>query len=439
MTEPTELSVKKVQEQFDQIPYPNIAIEVSPHNNIDQNFKFSLTTAHYRRSQKMISPQGKIILDLGCGTGWLTLNLAVANPEARIIGIDISAESIKWAENRFKHHDFAGEFHAMPFEEISSLDIRFDFIHCSDVLYLLPDPLEALKVMRSLLTADGIIHANLHSSYQRYYFYQGQHLCKYLGLMDETATEMEFSIVREMMNALDERVLLKVRTWNADPNNSFLAANYLLQEDKGYTIPEMFTLIHDADLEFISMTNWNQWDVRDLYKDKKTPSEYLDTILEMASVEEKLHIYEIFQPVNRLLDFWCCPTGKAEVRVPPIDWEDRDWETAMVYLHPELRHPKIKESLEQAIALYAPFNIHVFIQCNAASPITLYTAACACLYLLWDQPLSLKELGKAWHQIKPCNWITKAVISEREALEEIKQTAIEMEFLMLILVQRVED
>jgi ubiquinone/menaquinone biosynthesis C-methylase UbiE len=435
----TEDKVNKVREQFDNIPYPNIAIELTPKDDINTLFKFSLTTCQYKRSQKIVSPKGKIILDLGCGTGWLTLGLALANPEARIIGIDISSESIKFAKNRLAYHSFPNtEFYAMPFEDITSLNLTFDFIHCSDVLYLLPEPLEAMKVMRSVLSEQGIIQANLHSIHQRYYFYQGQKLCKYLGLMDDAPTELEFSLIRDLMNSIDERVLLKTKSWNSDPTDSFLAANHLLQEDKGYTIPEMFQMIADADLEFISMINWNQWNIRDLYIDKNKPSEYLDMIIDAASVEEKLHIYDLLQPVNRLLDFWCCHLGQVQPIIALSDWEDADWQNAKAYLHPQLKHPKIREALDQAIAYYAPFNIHVFLNINAAHPISLYTASCACLHLLWEQPLSVIDLAKAWQKIKPRNWLTQVEISEADALSEIKDTLIEMEFLALVLVQKLD-
>ncbi len=433
----TSPEVNKVREQFDKIPYPNIAIETSPQDDINTLFKFSLTTSHYRRSQKIIEPQNKVILDAGCGTGWLTLGLAMANPGARIIGIDISAESIKWAKNRLEYHGFGNaEFYTMPFEDISSLNLSFDFIHCSDVLYLLPDPVAALKILASVLDAEGIIQGNLHSAYQRYYFYQGQKLFKYLGLMDTAPSEMEFSLARELMNSMDERVLLSIKTWNSDPTDSFLAANHLLHEDKGYNILEMFQMLSESNLEFISMTNWNQWDVKDLYKDKNTPSEYLDTILELASVEEKLHIYELLQPVNRLLDFWCCHPNKMELKIPICEWENSDWDNAKAYLHPQLKHPKLKEALEKAISLYAPFEINTFLEINAPRPISLYSSSCACLYLLWEKPLTVIELAREWQKIKPRNWLTSEEISKDEALSDIKQTLIEMELMMLVLIEK---
>lgn len=428
--------VKIVHEQFDRIPYPNVPIETSFEDDINFLFKYCITTPNYRRSQKIVKAEGKLILDVACGTGLLTLALAQANPEAKVVGMDISEESIKWARKRLAYHGYKDvEFHVMQLEELPKLGLSFDFIHCNDTLYLLPDPVDGLKVMRSILAPQGVIQGNLHSIYQRHYYYQAQRLWKFLGLMDGAPSDIEFSVLREIMSSIDDQVLLKNLTWHGNPNNTSLSVNYLLQEDKGYTIPEMFQIISDAGLEFISMTNWNQWDVRDLYKDKNNSSEYLDMVLSSASIEEKLQIYELLQPVNRLLDFWCGHVNEVAIVNNPEEWSDTTWQNIQVYLHPKLKHPKIRESLDQAIALYAPFNIHIFLNVNAAQQISLYATSCACLHLLWDKPLTVMELAQKWLKIKPVNWLTSESITEEQALFEVRRTLIEMESLMLVLLE----
>ncbi|ELS33690.1 MULTISPECIES: class I SAM-dependent methyltransferase [Pseudanabaena] len=428
--------VKIVHEQFDKIPYPNAAIDLSFQDDINSLFKYCITTPHYRRFQKVVNSEKKLILDVACGTGFLTQALVQANPGAKVIGIDISEESIKWAKRRLEYHGYKDvEFYVMPLEDIPKLGLLFDFIHCNDTLYLLPNPVDGLKVMRTVLAPQGIIQGNLHSIYQRHYFYQGHQLYRFLGLMDDSPSDIEFSLLREIMNSLDDRVMLKELTWKASSDDTTLSVNYLLQEDKGYTILQMFEIIRDSELEFISMTNWNQWNVRDLYKDRNNPSEYLDMVLSTSSIEEKLQIYELLHPVNRLLDFWCGHIGEGDVVNPPEEWTDENWQNVMVYLHPKLKHSKIRESLDLAISLYAPFNIHVFLNINSSQPISLYTTSCACMHLLWDKSLTVKELTQEWLRIKPVNWLTKESITERQAFSEIKQTLIEMESLMIVLLE----
>ncbi|WP_049790828.1 hypothetical protein [Trichormus azollae] len=43
--------------------------------------------------------------------------------------------------------------------------------------------------------------------------------------------------------------------------------NYLFQGDQGYTVSNMFSALRAAELEFISMVNWRQWDLISLFKE----------------------------------------------------------------------------------------------------------------------------------------------------------------------------
>ncbi|MBC6421881.1 MAG: hypothetical protein GDA43_15200 [Hormoscilla sp. SP5CHS1] len=45
-----------------------------------------------------------------------------------------------------------------------------------------------------------------------------------------------------------------------------MLANHLLQGDKGYNIPEMFAALRTANLEFVSMVQWQEWDLLALFK-----------------------------------------------------------------------------------------------------------------------------------------------------------------------------
>jgi ubiquinone/menaquinone biosynthesis C-methylase UbiE len=86
------------------------------------------------------------------------LKLAEANPGARIVGIDLSPQSIELARQRLAHHEFDNvEFHAMSVDDIPQLGMTFDYINCDELLYLLPDQLAGLQVMKSVLKPQGIL------------------------------------------------------------------------------------------------------------------------------------------------------------------------------------------------------------------------------------------------------------------------------------------
>jgi len=93
-------NTKSLQEQYDNLPYPQIPIEQSPEEYYDTLFIHDLTTSYYLSQQKIIDTKDKVILDAGCGSGWTSLFLAYANPGAKIIGIDLSPKSVEVAKTR---------------------------------------------------------------------------------------------------------------------------------------------------------------------------------------------------------------------------------------------------------------------------------------------------------------------------------------------------
>ena len=92
--------IENIRQQFDNTPYPRIPLEESPKDNSELLYLHNLVTAYYLRNRRVINTEGKVILDAGCGTGYKSLVLAIANPGAKIVGIDLSEESVKLAEQR---------------------------------------------------------------------------------------------------------------------------------------------------------------------------------------------------------------------------------------------------------------------------------------------------------------------------------------------------
>lgn len=134
---------------------------------------------------------------------------------------------------------------------------------------MLPDPIAALQVLKTILKPDGIIRANLHSVIQRQHFYRAQKMFELMGLFHENAGETEEALVRETMNAMPSWVDLKATTWtpeaDGEVSNQVIRMNYLLQGDKGYTIPDLFDMLAAAELSLIEMVNWQQWNLTTLF------------------------------------------------------------------------------------------------------------------------------------------------------------------------------
>lgn len=284
---------EKIRQQFDTGPYPRTALEKSPRNDAMSLYIHNLVNPYYLRNEKVIETEGKLILDAGCGSGYKSLVLAEANPGARIVGVDISEKSIELARQRLYYHGFTNtEFYVSSIEDLPKLGLDFDYINCDEVLYLFSDPAIGLQVMKSVLKPDGIIRANLHSSLQRTYFYRAQEVFKMMGLMDENPEEVEIDLVREIMKSLKDQVELKSITWRPDleTDEERILMNYLFQGDKGYTISEMFSALRAAELEFVSMVNWRQWNLMALFKEPGNLPAFLAISLPDTTVEERLHL-----------------------------------------------------------------------------------------------------------------------------------------------------
>ena len=414
----------KIRQQFDASPYPKISLERSPKDDYEALFLHNFITPYYLRNQKVIETKGKIILDAACGTGYKSLVLAEANPGAKIVGIDISENSVKLARQRLQYHGFDNaEFHVLSIEELPSLGLKFDYINNDESLYLLPDIVVGLQAMKAVLKPDGIIRTNLHSSLQRHYYFRLQETLQMMGLMNENPGEMEMEAARKTMDALKDSITVKRQVWNPEmaKDPQWIQMNYLFIGDKGYSIPEVFAALKSSNLEFISMLKWRQWEVLDLFKNEDDLPVFLAVGLSEISLEERLHLFELLQSMHRLLDFWCGHPQQALPFLPVVEWTDSDWERARVQLHPQLRNSKTKEDLINCINNHKAFEISHYVKSPTLSPISVDSSIAPCLLPLWDGVCNVQSLVDRLFKTRPLDPITLEPIDEESAWEDITE------------------
>jgi SAM-dependent methyltransferase len=103
---------------------------------------------------------GISLLDVGCGPGTLTADLAMRVAPGEVLAIDISAEVIAEAE---AHARTAGatnlSFRVGDFRSAGLATGSFDVVHAHQVLQHLRDPVGALKEMRRLVRRGGVVAA----------------------------------------------------------------------------------------------------------------------------------------------------------------------------------------------------------------------------------------------------------------------------------------
>lgn len=445
MNEQAAELLTKIREQFDSAPYPCDPLKKSPKHEYDHLFIHSLVTPYYLRNQQVIKTEETVILDAGCGAGSKSLALAEANPGAKIIGVDLSEKSINLAQKRLHYHGFENaEFYALAIEALPQLDVQFDYINCDEVLYLFPDIALGLSALKSVLKPHGIIRANLHSAIQRFNFFRAQQVFKMMGLLDANPEALEIELALETMKALKDGVDLKSRTWNANHETKlnkselkeFVLMNYLFQGDKGYTVPDLFAALRSADLEFLSMVNWRQWELLDLFQNQENLPPFWAMSLPEVSTEQRLHLFELMHPIHRLLDFWCAHPDQAMPFKPTLSWEPADWLRSRAYLNPILRTEAVKTDLLNGINAHKPFEISRYIPSTTVLTINIEShLAASCLLPLWEGAQSVASLVNRWLILQPIDPVTLKPVSKQTAFEEVTKLLSSLEVFLYVLLE----
>ena len=114
---------------------------------------------------------GASVLDVGCGPGTITIDIARRVAPGRVVGIDASADVIEQARRNGAGVDnvefTTGDVYALDFADAS-----FDVVHAHQVLQHLPDPVGALREMRRVCKPDGVVAAR-DSDYAAFTWYPG--------------------------------------------------------------------------------------------------------------------------------------------------------------------------------------------------------------------------------------------------------------------------
>lgn len=124
----------------------------------------SVLRSHLRRTAENSShyaleylDSGDSILDIGCGPGNITVDLARVVTQGRVVGIDASADVIARARTDTPADVQNVEFETGDVYELGFPDSSFDVVHAHQVLQHLTDPVRALREMRRVLRPGGLL------------------------------------------------------------------------------------------------------------------------------------------------------------------------------------------------------------------------------------------------------------------------------------------
>jgi ubiquinone/menaquinone biosynthesis C-methylase UbiE len=103
---------------------------------------------------------GLSVLDIGCGPGTITADLAALVTPGTVLGVDQSADVLDVARAETQRRNLSNvSFASADVHNLDVPDDAFDVVHAHQVLQHVADPVQALREMRRVCRRGGIVAA----------------------------------------------------------------------------------------------------------------------------------------------------------------------------------------------------------------------------------------------------------------------------------------
>ncbi len=103
---------------------------------------------------------GQSVLDIGCGPGTITVDIAARVDPGRVTGIDVSEDVLDSARAEAEARGLSNDSYATA--DVHALEFptaAFDVVHAHQVLQHVADPVRALREMRRVCKPGGVVAA----------------------------------------------------------------------------------------------------------------------------------------------------------------------------------------------------------------------------------------------------------------------------------------
>ena len=192
------------------------------------------------------------ILVAGCGT-WQAAKFALCRPAAHVVGIDVSATSLKHTEQLKRKYSLTNlEVCDLSIESVGELDRRFDLIVCTGVLHHLFDPDAGMRALRSVLKPEGAMYLMVYAPYGRAGIYMLQEYCRRLGIGTSARELEDLATVVEAL-PINHPVATALRGSRDALNEDALADALLNPRDRSYSVPRLFDCF---DRNGLKLSRW---------------------------------------------------------------------------------------------------------------------------------------------------------------------------------------
>jgi SAM-dependent methyltransferase len=242
---------------------PEPLIDEAP---IGYNWRWDWRSAYNFCAGQLPDRPASRILDAGCGTGCGTEYLVHLNPEAEVIGIDLSAGALAVATERCQR-SVGGRvtFQHLSLFDVDQLPGQFDLINCVGVLHHTPDPIRGIKALAEKLAPGGIMHIFVYGELGRW---EVQLMQKAIGLLqgDKRGDYRDgVQVGRQVFASLPETNRLVMREkerWAIENHRDECFADmYVHPQEIDYNVETLFELIDASGLDFVGFSNRQVWDL----------------------------------------------------------------------------------------------------------------------------------------------------------------------------------
>lgn len=281
------------------------------------------------------------ILVAGCGT-FEPVVVALANPGAEILGVDLSAKSLRQLAWQARARGLQGRIStwAGALEDLPASLGSFDFIVATGVLHHLVDPSMGLGALVSRLNEKGVLRLMVYSQWGRSLLYGAKQLAESLGIRDPKS-------FREMIGNLPAGHPYRIyfHLYDDARSDTGLADGYLHPCDQPFTALGLRKLLDGAGLMATKF----------LHAPGGQP-EAADRLARLPvdlGTWERLALLELYGELEKNFTFFACRNGwRAKPKVSGHEWNPALPRKGR--LHSELAGRELSFDTQATPAIYSP-------------------------------------------------------------------------------------
>ncbi len=237
------------------------------------------------------------VLDAGCGTGVSTEYLGHLNPQAQVLGIDLSEQALATARERCRRSGATNvQFQHLSLYEVAQLEGDFEWINCVGVLHHLPDPTRGLQALATKLAPGGLIHLFVYAAVGRWEISLMQRAIALVQGDRRGDYRDGVQVGRQLFANLPEGNRLKQRErdrWSLEnQRDECFADMYVHPQEVDYSLDTLFELIAASGLELIGFSNPHIWQLERLLGQDKE----LLTRAQQLSKQDQYRLIELLDP-----------------------------------------------------------------------------------------------------------------------------------------------